>query len=181
MSSPLTTDQKRILSQLARRALASVRHAAEKRGETFTVTEDDWRREQVELACGKHGLRCCSQDDYSTVKAHLLARLGRAAEAFEAHVRAATEKRRQAEAVLIRECEKADLRLSYADRICRDKFHCTVLDATEKQLWQMVFTIRNRARARRRTAQAKAASAVRPPSSALRPPSSATSPVPSLN
>lgn len=152
MSAPLTKDQKRYLSQLARRALNIVRALARGRGETFDVKEEDWRHEEVIAACGKHGLRCCSQDDYAAVKAHFLDKLGQHGDAFNAQVRAATEKRRQAEAVLVRECEKAGFKLAYADAICRTQNKCGLFDATEKQLWHLIYTVRNRAAAKRRQA-----------------------------
>lgn len=152
MSAPLTNSQKRYLSQLARRALNQVRALARGRGETFEVDEETWRHEEVITACGKHGLRCCSQDDYKTVEAHFLDRLGAHGAAFNAQVQAATEKRRQAEAVLVREIEKAGLHLNYANAICQRQYRCTIFDATEKQLWTLVYTIRNRAAAKRKSA-----------------------------
>lgn len=150
MSAPLSKPQKRYLSQLSRRALNQVRALARGRGETFEVTDDDWRHEEVIAACGKHGLRCCSQDDYKLVEAHFLDRLGAHGAAFNAQVRAATEKRRTAEAVLVRECEAGGFRLDYANAICRTQYKCTLFDATEKQLWNLVYTIRNRAAKHRR-------------------------------
>jgi hypothetical protein len=152
MSAPLANSQQRHLSQLARRALNLVRSLALGRGEQFEVDEDTWRREEVIAACGKHGLRCCSQDDYKLVEAHFLDRLGAHGAAFTAQLRAATEKRRQAEAVLCREIKLAGLHLNYANSICQRQYRCTIFDATEKQLWTLIYTIRNRAAAKRRTA-----------------------------
>ena len=156
MSAPLSKVQKRYLSQLARRALNQVRALARGRGEEFTATDDDWRHEEVIVACGKAGLRCCSQDDYKIVEAHFLERLGAHGAAFNAQVRAATEKRRQAEAVLCRELAAAGLRLGYAAAICERQNKCTLFDATERQLWHLVYTVRNRAAAKRRSARASA-------------------------
>jgi hypothetical protein len=153
MSAPLSKIQKRYLCQIARRALNQVRALARVRGEAFDVKEEDWRHEEVIVACGKHGLRCCSQDDYKTVEAHFLDRLGAHGAAFNAQVRAATEKRRQAEAVLVRELEKAGLHLNYANAICQRQYRCTIFDATERQLWNLVYTVRNRAATQRRRAR----------------------------
>jgi hypothetical protein len=151
MSAPLSNLQKRHLSQMARRALNRAAALARGRGETFAVDEQTYRREEVIRACGKHGLRCCSQDDYKTIEAHFLDLLGDHGQAFNAQVQAATEKRRQAEAVLVRELAKAGLHISYANAICQRQFRCTIFDATERQLWNLVYTIRNRAAAKRRT------------------------------
>lgn len=153
MSAPLSNYQKRHLSQLARRALNHTRALARGRGEEFNVTEEDYRHEQVIEACGKHGLRCCSQDDYKAVEAHLLDKLGQHGPAFNAQVRAATEKRRVAEFKLDAELKAAGLHVNYANAICQRQFNCTIFDATERQLWNLVYTVRNRAAAKRRQAR----------------------------
>ena len=70
--------------------------------------------------------------------------------AFAAHMAAATEPRREAEAVLHRECGHAGLAIAYAAAICRRQFRVELADASPKQLWNLVYTIRNRAAARRR-------------------------------
>lgn len=152
MSAPLTKSQKRYLAQLARQALNQVRALARARGEAFEVDEETWRHEEVIRAVGKHGLRCCSQDDYADLKGHFLDRLGAYGAAFDARLRAATQKRRQAEAVLVRELQKAGLHLNYANSICQRQYRCTLFDATERQIWNLVYTIRNRA-AQKRAAQ----------------------------
>jgi hypothetical protein len=150
MSAPLTNLQKRTLSLLARRAFNRATALARGRGEQFQVKEDDYRHEEVIRACGKHGLRCCSQDDYQAVRSHVLDLVGEHGAAFHAQLAAGTEKRRQAEAVLVRECEKANVDLAYADRICLQQFKCCLAEASEKQIWCLVYTIRNRAAAKRR-------------------------------
>ncbi len=152
MSAPLTHKQKRYLSQLARRCLNIVRALARGRGERFDVREDDWRHQEVIAACGKHGLRCCTQADYNAVKAHFLDKLGSHGDAFNAQVRAATEERRVAEYKLAAECAAAGLHLNYANAICQRQYGCTLFDATAKQLWTLVYTIRNRAAAKRKAA-----------------------------
>lgn len=155
MSAPLSHKQKRILSQLSDRAFvrnAECRMQNEEMRIAETQARAEFRHTQVALACGKAGLRCCSQDDYKLVEAHFLNLLGETARAFDAGVRAATEPRRQAEAVLVRECERFGLRLSYAEAICRNMFKCSLADAAPPQLWKIMFTIRNRGNARARNA-----------------------------
>lgn len=158
MSAPLSHKQKRYLSQLSDRAFqraaadAYARHDYFYEGVPTKQAHDDFRHSEVAQACGKAGLRCCSQDDYKLVEAHFLALLGRDVAAFNAGVRAATEPRRQAEAVLVRECERFGLRLSYAAAICRNVFKCSLEDASPKQLFKVMYTIRNRGNARERKA-----------------------------
>jgi hypothetical protein len=154
--SALTNEQKRVLSELARRAW---RHAAaQARGRGEDPAEDPLLREEtgfrhgmVQLACGKAGLRCCSQEDYLPVKAHLLECLGRSGGAFEAHMKAASDGRRRAEWKLREACQEFGLNLNYADAICRRQHHGAGLaEVGEKALWHLVFTVRNRGRARRK-------------------------------
>jgi hypothetical protein len=159
MSAPLSHKQKRYLSQLSDRAFArsadipvGPNHADKNVSATDQRTL--YRHTQVALACGKAGLRCCSQDDYKLVEAHFLALLGETVKAFNAGVRAATEPRRQAEAVLVRECERFGLRLSYAAAICRSVFKCSLEDASPNQLFKVMYTIRNRGHARQQKAAA---------------------------
>jgi hypothetical protein len=155
MSAPLTNDQKRRLSQLARRAFNRAAALARGRGEAPPADADAWRREHVLAATGKLGLRCCGQSDYKLIEAHLLEVLGEHGRAFNAHVAALTNSHRQAEAVLMREIELcADVipgALAYVTAICARQFKCSPLDASEKQLWNLIFTLRTRAAARRKT------------------------------
>jgi hypothetical protein len=144
--SALTNRQKAYLSRLA--AAAYVRLHGEATARDPRVVEE-FRHAQVAAACGKAGLRCCSQTDYKLVEARLLDLNGWHAAAFNAGVSAATEKRRQAEAVLVAECDKAGLHLAYAESICRNIYKCPLSDASDRQIWNLIYTVRNRSRARR--------------------------------
>lgn len=156
--SPLSHNQKRYLSQLSNRAFD--RAAADADGQSFyddfpsTRAREQFRHDEVAKACGKIGLRCCSQQDYKRVEAHFLNLLGEPGRAFNAHVRAETEAVRQAEAVLRRECQRFGFDLSYPAAICARQFRVTLADASEKQLWNLVYTVRNRGNARQRKAVA---------------------------
>lgn len=141
MSAPLSHQQKRYLSQLARRAWSQA--------DREVGTVDEFRHAEVTRATGKAGLRCCSQDDYKRVEAHLLWLLGEDGQALNAHLRAETEPRRQAEAVLRRECQRFGLELGYAEAICRQQNKgLNLADVSERRIWNLVFTIRNRGNAK---------------------------------
>ncbi len=143
MSAPLSHLQKRLLSQLARRAWELA--------DREVGTAEEFRRAEVARACGKAGLRCCSQDDFLRVRAHFLDLCGEPGAAFNDHVRAESEPLRQAQAVLRRECERFGLSLNYANAICRNQNGGAGLDAVgEQKIWQLIYTIRNRGNARRR-------------------------------
>jgi hypothetical protein len=140
MPAPLTTNQKRYLAQLSRRAWRQSPDADAEDEVTF-------RHNQTALATGKLGLRCCGQDDYKRVEAHFLHLLGQDGEAFNALIRAHTEPRRQAEYKLKQACQEFNFPLSYADAICRRQNRgLGIDDVGATNLWHLVFTIRNRGR-----------------------------------
>lgn len=163
----LTNDQKRILAQLARRAFNKLRAMAIGRGETFPMEHDaagepidpllwnekDFRHHHVAVACHKDGLKCCSQEDYAAVKGRFLHLLGEDGKAVKVLVHGETNAKRIAEYKLLKELRRAGLSNGYAESICRNMFHCTVADATDKQIWKLIFTIRNRASAKRKVAR----------------------------
>jgi hypothetical protein len=74
----------------------------EGRGNDF----DNWRHAEVAKACGKAGLRCCENHDYPIVMAHFLKLAGEDGQALNWLLRAQSDGRRQAEAVLHREIIK---------------------------------------------------------------------------
>lgn len=125
-------------------ALASL--AAEGSNKAF----EEWRHQQVARACGKQGLRCCSQLDYKTVEAHFLHLLGEDGRALNALVRAEEEPRRQAEAVLVKTCLKWGFQLAYADALCRGIHKMPLNDAPPQIIWQVVYTVENRGRIKAR-------------------------------
>lgn len=160
MSAPLANGQKAYLAQLATRAFNRAAALARGRGEVAAPPAngeiipisrqiETWRHEQVALATGKAGLRCCSQDDYKRIEAHFLELLGDHGKAFKAHVRAETEERRVIEWKIVAACQEFGFNLSYADKICRAQNRGAGLDdVDEKKLWNIFFTIRNRGRKR---------------------------------
>jgi hypothetical protein len=149
MSAPLTNVQKRTLAQLARRASGLLAAKARGRGEEWILTDEEFRHQEVIKAVSKAGLRCCTQNDYSAVKAHFLELLGQHGAAFNAQVRAATEERRTIEYKIVQSCKEFGFHLSYADKICRAQNHGAGLDEVDgKKLWNIFFTIRNRGRKR---------------------------------
>ncbi len=143
MSAPLSHRQKSYLSQLARKAWEMA--------EREVGTPEEFRHDEVARACGKIGLRCCSQGDYKRVEAHFLFLLGEDGQALNAHLRAETEPKRQAEAVLRRNLAECGLPWSYAEAICRQQNKgAGISEVPERRVWNLVFTVRNRGAARRK-------------------------------
>lgn len=152
----LSHTQKRILSQLSDRAFDKAAAAARARGEEVadtTAARAEYRHQQVALATGKLGLRCCGQDDYKPAEAHFLTLLGEHGRAVQAQVRAATNPRRVIEFKIIEACKEANVRLAYAEAICRAQNRGAGLaEVPPGRLWNIFYTIRNRGRARRQAA-----------------------------
>lgn len=137
----------------ARDAFKLLGSRARARGEAWddsAAAFEVWRHDQVMAAVGKPGLRACCNDDYSALQAHFNDLAGKTGAAFEHHVRAQNEKRRQLEHELVRIMEQGGLDAAYVDAIARAQFKCSTMDCDDKQLTRLLYTIKNRARARTR-------------------------------
>ena len=114
---------------------------------------DAWRHEEIFKACGRGGLRACTQADYPRLMAHFLRILGRADAARAWDLRASCGGAAVARLKLRTEMDKARATIgdveSYVGAICRRQFGCDVRNATEKQTWSLYFTLRNRSRRKR--------------------------------
>lgn len=130
----LSKEQRQILARLARRAWGMVGG-----GQPF----DAWRHTECRRACGRR-ISEATQPDFLPLRAHFRYLAGDAAGAFQDHMRSQDEPRRVALRKLERECSASGLRLDYPAAICRRQFRCDLADASPKQLWNLVFTVRNR-------------------------------------
>lgn len=136
---PLSKHQRQTLARLARRAWQAAGG-----GQPF----DAWRHEQSRRACGRR-ISEATQPDFLPLRAHFLNLEGDAVRAFRDHMRAADEPRLLALHKLRRECAARSLSLGYPAAICRRQYRCHIDDASPKQLWQLVFTVRSRRKAAR--------------------------------
>jgi hypothetical protein len=168
MAAPLTNKQKAYLSRLARDAWQT-------NPDADALDEASFRRAEVARACGKAGLRCCSQDDYGAVKGRFLDLLGRPDEALRAmvHGHPASNQRRVVEAKIFRALNDLGQGLSYAEGICRQMTRGaeSLTSAEPRTLWKVFFALQYQAKnaqnGERRTKNA-ADSALRTPHSALK-------------
>lgn len=113
-----------------------------------------WRHWQQGLACGRQSLRECTGDDYQLLRAHFLTLAGLEASAARAQERHISNPQRIARYKLRQALAAAGLPLEYAAAVCRRQYRCTLDDASERQLWCLVFTVRNRTSAERRASRA---------------------------
>lgn len=132
---PLTRGQKARLAMLAAKAYAHQRVCG--------MSVDEWRHEVAWQTCGRR-ISEAVQRDYSDLKAAFLDLAGEPEQAFRQHVRGVDHKRRVALYKLREACEERGLHESYPASICMTQFRCGLEDATAKQLWCLVFTVRNR-------------------------------------
>lgn len=155
MSAPLHNQQKQQLAMLFRDAFEGQRREAREAGavmeggiyiSAILNDFDEWRHEQVARACNRAGLTCCSQDDFAALMAHVMALLGRAGDAHYWQERAAGNPVRVALYKLHAALREGGLDTSYAAAICQRQYHCTLDQANAKQLWSLVYTVRNRSR-----------------------------------
>lgn len=109
---------------------------------------DTWRHAQVVRACGKDGLRLCSQLDFNAVKGHFLWLIGEDGHALNAHMRAETEQRRQFEHLIVIACTRWGFHLSYAENLCRSIHRVNLNDADARVLRLVMITVNARGAAK---------------------------------
>lgn len=153
MPSPLSILQKRtLILQHLRPAFEAAGAAARAQGKPWIDTPaafDYWRRETVAAACGKFGLRCCSQEDYTAILARCWDLRGRPDIAFNLLARdPRANERRQVEWKITDALSKAGLKIGYAAAICRNMWKCGLQEASVDQLWKLYYTVKNRSRSR---------------------------------
>jgi hypothetical protein len=145
---PLSNRQKADIAQAARVAYDRwpERAAFEALNGEFTATErfEAWRREEQVKACGLRSLRAATQAHYGRLLAHFQALGGRTAEAARTRGRDADNDRRVARYKLDQALRERGLEVGYAAAICRTQFRCSLAEASAKQLWKLVFTVRSR-------------------------------------
>lgn len=155
-SAPLTAEQRRRLAIAARRAYETQAAVGIVEGETF----DEWRHACVRDATGRAGLTALTQRDYGPMMARLIELAGGSPRRRD-WIAAAKPARRddadRARRALKDECAawaevfggaaQAD---AYATALLAMIHKTDWAGATARQLWQVLFTIRNRARAKDR-------------------------------
>jgi hypothetical protein len=149
MSTPLTHEQKGILCQAARRAFD---HQVELGAIGDSADPQDWRREQQIIATGKESLTSCTQDDFAPLLARFAHLEGKDDVALRWELRAQTHPKRVALSKLQEACREAGVDYpGYPETICWTQNKCGIEDATAKQIWRLVFTVRNRRHSQHRS------------------------------
>jgi hypothetical protein len=146
-----TNDQKRQISKLAKRAYDQWegREAFEECNPTMSRSAcfSAWRHAETLKATGyrTQSLReAISERDYLPLLAHFSHFLGDGAGALKHLLRHAEGARIQIFFKLQQALAERGLDEAYAVAICRRQYKCDLGDASEKQLWSLFFTVRNR-------------------------------------
>lgn len=118
-----------------------------------------WRHVEQGKTVGIQSLCECTQAHYARVLAHFQSLAGHAASALRTIARDDDNDRRIALFKLREALSAAGLPESYAAAVCRRQYCCELAAASDKQLWRLVYTIRNRAQSKRRHVAATQTSA----------------------
>lgn len=149
MSSPLSNEQKAEIAQLARKAYDAWngREAFEDANPELSRSKcfEAWRRVQQGEAVGIQSLTLCTQDQFLPLRVHFKKMIPVSIpSAMRDALRAQEEPRIRARYKLQQALDERGLNESYAAAICLRQFKCELGQASEKQLWCLFFTIRNR-------------------------------------
>jgi hypothetical protein len=144
----LSNDQKATIARLARQAYDSWegREGFEECNPGLSVSKcfEAWRRCEQGKAVGRQSLTQCTGDDFLPLVAHFQNFAGRGAAAVKTLLRHAEAARITPFFKLQKALAQRGLDEGYAAAICRRQFKCALGDASEKQLWSLFYTIRNR-------------------------------------
>lgn len=103
-----------------------------------------WRHVEQGKAAGIQSLREMTQAHYGRVLAHFQRLAGHEAVAQRTLVRDQDNPRRIARWKLDQALRERGLDAGYAAAICRRQYRCGLDEASERQLWRLVYTVRNR-------------------------------------
>jgi hypothetical protein len=150
---PLSNLQKREIAIAARRAYDawSEREAFELINSELSRTAcfEAWRRVEQGKATGIQRMTAMTQDHYAPALAHFVALAGDAGRATRVLARGADNDRRIARYKLDEALRERGLDPGYAAAICRRQFRRPLAEASAKQLWCLVYTVRSRRHAQR--------------------------------
>ncbi len=131
-----------IIKQQGGRASASAVFDFWRRREISVFFADVFARRKVEPP---QSFSALTQNDYAHAMEHFAAIAGDDSAAIEYRRRAAEQGCARVLALIEASCRSRNLAFpDYPDRICIDQYRCLTGFATEKQLWTILFTVRNR-------------------------------------
>ncbi len=151
IETPLKSGQVTALVILAKQAWTSLRLVRDDVPDFET-----WRHAEARAVC-KRRISEALVKHFSALKRHFASIAGDSGKAFNSAMREGSEDKRIAMAKLTEACQERGLEMSYPAAICRRQFKRSLEDASAKQTWCLVFTVRNRRKAGDAAPQAKTA------------------------
>ena len=124
--------------------------AAKRKGIFGCQMVDAWRHEETHRLIGITSLTQANQTHYADLLTHFQALAGETSRAFNTAMRGSDNPRRVARWKLNEALREGELRQAYAAAICWRQYRCALAEATEAQLWRLVYTIKNRVNARKK-------------------------------
>ena len=109
-----------------------------------------WRTQEQKAACGQMSLRMCFQEDFPKLMSHFARLAGD--DKLERYWtgKLVEDGRGRVLYILKQNCDLNGLAYpDYPGAICRRQYKCGLGAATEKQLWGLVYTVRNRGQAKK--------------------------------
>ena len=143
---PLTREDKARVCILAREAFEKM-HG---RGPVTAAELADWRREHQQKACGFDSLTLCQREHLPALEAHFLDLQGESGQAFRKLMHPEMSEQRKALGVLRANLRAFGLMEGYAAVICRSRCKCELDQASVKQLWHVIFTVRKNQQRKRK-------------------------------
>lgn len=153
---PLSNEQKANIAILAKtawdawdgRAAWSEKHRDQVNDPLLSDAKcfEAWRRAEQFRAVGVASLRdATSEAHYLKLRAHFENLIGSSGRALKTLLRHEEEPKQRALKLIEQSCAERGLDFpNYPAAICRRQFRCALADATEKQLWNIHYTVRNR-------------------------------------
>lgn len=148
----LTHKQKAVLCQMAKRAwdLWPEREAFLDANPEYSTTAafEAWRRNEQMAACGVSSLKSCtSERHFLLLRAHWNAKIGAADRAARDLLKHADEACLIVLHKIYESCLERGLDYPvYPGAICRRQYKCALEEASERQLWNLCYTVRKRRR-----------------------------------
>jgi len=104
---------------------------------------DTWRKDEMERTVGVDSIKLVPStgDAWLTLMIHFLTLAGETKQAYELGLRLGTSEKSIARHQLEACCKKNSVSLNYAAAILRRKYKVSIDDATDRQLWHIIFTI----------------------------------------
>jgi len=150
----LTSKQKARVCMLARKGWELWASADWEGGLNVGVSDSAlfraWRTQAQREACGQMSLRMCHQEDFPKLMAHFSRLAGDEKQEQYWMGKLVMDNTSRVLFTLKRNCEEFGLNYpEYPNAICLRQYKCGLRAATEKQLWSLVYTIRNRGQAKK--------------------------------